>query len=29
LLGHGDTEAFFGIDEVVVIVGAEVDLHPV
>ena len=29
LPGHGDAEAFFGVDEVVVVVGAEVDLDPV
>ena len=29
LPGHGDAEAFLGLDEVVVIVGADVELHPV
>ena len=29
LPGHGDAEAFFGADEVVVVVGAEIDLDPV
>src|SRR4051812_2249369 len=29
LPGHGDAETFFGVDEVVVVVGAEIDLDPV
>jgi hypothetical protein len=29
LPGHGDAESFLGVDEVVVIVGAEIDLYPV
>src|SRR6476469_665684 len=29
LAGHGDAEAFVGVDVVVVVVGAEVDLDPV
>ena len=29
LASHGDPPAFFGGDEVVVVVGADVELHPV
>ena len=29
MTSHGDAEPLFGVDEVVVVVTAEIDLHPV